>query len=84
VFDHPDRSQRGRTITHAHYFDLGDRELPEVRADDDAARAEWVPIAALASMEDRFFDDHFHMLDHFLGLTSDAAIQNPGTPHAGR
>lgn len=84
VFDHPDRSQRGRTITHAHYFDLGDRELPEVRADDDAARAEWVPIAALASMEDRFFDDHFHMLDHFLGLTSDPTVQKPGTPHAGR
>ena len=69
VFDHPDRSQRGRTITHAHHFDLGDRELPEVRADDDAASVEWVPVAQLAAMEDRFFDDHFHMLDHFLGLT---------------
>ena len=72
VFDHPDRSQRGRTITHAHYFDLGDRELPEVRADDDAAAAAWVPIAELQAMEDRFFDDHFHMLDHFLGLTGQA------------
>ncbi|MEP6505135.1 MAG: bifunctional nicotinamide-nucleotide adenylyltransferase/Nudix hydroxylase [Betaproteobacteria bacterium] len=70
VFDHPDRSQRGRTITHAHHIDLGDRELPEVRADDDAASVEWVPIAGLAALEDRFFDDHFHMLDHFLGLTS--------------
>jgi bifunctional NMN adenylyltransferase/nudix hydrolase len=69
VFDHPDRSQRGRTITHAHHFDLGERELPEVRADDDAAAVEWVDIAALPAMEDRFFDDHFHMLDHFLGLT---------------
>ena len=69
VFDHPDRSQRGRTITHAHHFDLGERELPEVRADDDAASVEWVPVAELAAMEDRFFDDHFHMLDHFLGLT---------------
>ena len=69
VFDHPDRSQRGRTITHAHYFDLGERELPEVKAGDDAARAMWVPIAELASMEDRFLDDHFHMLDHFLGIT---------------
>jgi bifunctional NMN adenylyltransferase/nudix hydrolase len=75
VFDHPDRSQRGRTITHAHYFDLGERECPEVRADDDAAAVEWVPIAALAAMEDRFFDDHFHMLDHFLGLTADATVQ---------
>ena len=69
VFDHPDRSLRGRTITHAHYFDLGERELPEVRAGDDAALAEWMPIERLASIEDRFLDDHFHMLDHFLGLT---------------
>jgi bifunctional NMN adenylyltransferase/nudix hydrolase len=75
VFDHPDRSQRGRTITHAHHFDLGARELPEVRADDDAASVEWVPVADLAAMEDHFFDDHFHMLDHFLGLTSEAARQ---------
>lgn len=72
VFDHPDRSQRGRTITHAHFFDLGDREFPEVRADDDAAAVEWVPIERLVEMEDRFLDDHFHMLDHFLGLTQEA------------
>ncbi len=69
VFDHPDRSLRGRTITHAHFFDLGTRELPEVRADDDAQAVAWVPIDQLAAMEDRFHDDHFHMLDHFLGLT---------------
>ncbi len=37
VFDHPDRSQRGRTITHAHYFDLGDAPFPVVQADDDAS-----------------------------------------------
>lgn len=69
VFDHPDRSLRGRTITHAHFFDLGDRELPEVRADDDAQSVEWVPVERLLSMEALFHDDHFHMLDHFLGLT---------------
>ena len=31
VFDHPDRSQRGRTITHAHYFDLGNAPCPPCR-----------------------------------------------------
>jgi bifunctional NMN adenylyltransferase/nudix hydrolase len=72
VFDHPDRSQRGRTITHAHFFDLGERELPEVRADDDAAGVEWLPIGELIGVEDQFLDDHFHMLDHFLGLTSES------------
>ena len=68
VFDRPDRSQRGRTITHGHFFDLGDRELPEVRADDDAEAVEWVPISALCAREEQFLDDHFQMLDHFLGL----------------
>ena len=70
VFDQPDRSQRGRTITHAFYFDLGEREWPEVRADDDAMAVEWVPIERLAALEDHFHDDHFQMLDHFLGLTA--------------
>ena len=74
VFDHPDRSQRGRTITHAFHFDLGERELPQVQAADDALAAHWVPLAELAGLEDQFHDDHFHMLDHFLGLTSRAAL----------
>lgn len=68
VFDRPDRSQRGRTITHGHFFDLGQRPLPALRADDDALAAEWVPIAAVAAHEARFIDDHFQMLDHYLGL----------------
>jgi len=68
VFDRPDRSQRGRTITHGHFFDLGDQALPGIRADDDAAAVAWVPIAALPGLEDQLLDDHFQMLDHFLGL----------------
>jgi bifunctional NMN adenylyltransferase/nudix hydrolase len=70
VFDHPDRSQRGRTITHAHHFDLGYAPFPAVRADDDAMQVEWVDVEKLAAMEDEFFEDHFHMLDHFLILTT--------------
>lgn len=69
VFDHPDRSQRGRIITHAHYFDLGDAPFPVVQADDDAALVQWTPTDQLARLEEEFFEDHFHMLDHFLGLT---------------
>jgi len=68
VFDHPRRSHRGRVITHAHYFDLGPRALPRVLGSDDAAHAEWVPIEALPAMEAQFLDDHFLVLDHFLGL----------------
>lgn len=69
VFDHPDRSQRGRVITHAFYFDLGQRMLPEIAGSDDAAEARWVPIAELPSLEEEFHDDHFHILDAFLGIT---------------
>ncbi len=68
VFDHPDRSLRGRTITHAHWFDLGQCRLPEVQGADDAAQAKWFPIAELPGMESQFFEDHYNMLDHFLHL----------------
>ncbi|WP_295852097.1 bifunctional nicotinamide-nucleotide adenylyltransferase/Nudix hydroxylase [uncultured Xylophilus sp.] len=71
VFDHPDRSQRGRVITHAHYFDLGDRRLPEVAPDDDAAATVWMPVGDIAAHEAEFHDDHFHMLDFFFGLTGE-------------
>ena len=71
VFDHPDRSQRGRMIAHAHYFAFGDGALPDVAGGDDATEARWVPIAELAAMEDQFHDDHFHILDSFLHLTQD-------------
>lgn len=77
VFDHPDRSQRGRTITHTHYFDLGAQPLPAVQAGDDAAQVQWVPISQLAALEAEFFEDHFHMLDHFLGLTSSLTSATP-------
>ncbi len=82
VFDHPDRSQRGRTVTHAHYFDLGNAPLPQVEGDDDALLARWVPVADLPAMEDAFFEDHFHMLDHFLGLTQAAARATQGAHSA--
>ncbi|MBP7661761.1 MAG: bifunctional nicotinamide-nucleotide adenylyltransferase/Nudix hydroxylase [Burkholderiaceae bacterium] len=69
VFDHPQRSLRGRTITHAHYFDLG-RHTPDVQAADDAAEAQWVPIGRLAEMESELFEDHFAILDHFFELSA--------------
>jgi bifunctional NMN adenylyltransferase/nudix hydrolase len=72
VFDHPDRSQRGRTITHAHYFALMSDTLPTVEAADDAALVAWVPIADLKAMEEEFYEDHFHILDYFLHLSEAA------------
>lgn len=70
VFDHADRGSRGRTITHAHWFDLGEtRRLPLVAGDDDAAEAKWIPLAELPEMEEHFFEDHYScILKHFLPI----------------
>jgi bifunctional NMN adenylyltransferase/nudix hydrolase len=69
VFDDPHRSQRGRIVTHAHFFRFDHRRLPPVKGGDDDAAASWVPLAELSALEDRFFEDHFHILDEFLRLT---------------
>lgn len=67
VFDDPYRSLRGRTITHAHHFDLGPTgPLPAVRGGDDAADAFWLPVSALD--EARMFEDHYAMLQVMLDL----------------
>lgn len=70
VFDHPDRSQRGRVITHAYWFDLPQQTLPAVLGADDAARAYWFSIDGLQNMETELFEDHFVILDGFLGISS--------------
>lgn len=67
VFDHPDRSLRGRTITHAFYFDFPSGDLPPVRGADDATRARWIPVSEIQGMRGSLFEDHFFILEHFLG-----------------
>lgn len=62
VFDHPDRSLRGRTITHVFAFHLPGDSLPSVQGGDDAAIARWVPLTELAALEAHMFEDHFHVL----------------------
>ena len=66
---HPDRSQRGRIITHTHWFDLPLKTLPAVAGADDAADARWFPIDGLARMEAKMFEDHFTILERFLKIT---------------
>jgi len=65
-FDHPDRSLRGRTITHAYCFSLGHGPLPRVKGGDDAGKAWWMPLNDVMANEDRFFEDHFHIISHFV------------------
>lgn len=72
VFDHPQRSQRGRTITHAHHFALPENAAsPTVRGADDARAARWFPIAEITGLTRQLFEDHFHVIDHFLAVSRD-------------
>lgn len=68
VFDHPLRSPRGRLITHAFYFDLGNVRLPEIKGSDDAQDAKWFPLDDLPQLEDQLFEDHAAILDRFVGV----------------
>jgi bifunctional NMN adenylyltransferase/nudix hydrolase len=71
VFDYPERSQRGRTVTFAYFIELEPRlkdGLPKVKGGDDAAKAFWLPLSALGEKEDEFFEDHIHIIRYFLGL----------------
>lgn len=66
VFDYPERSLRGRTITHAFCIDLGMGPLPTVKGGDDASGAFWMPLMDLGIYENSFFEDHAHMIFHFM------------------
>ncbi|MEF2279825.1 bifunctional nicotinamide-nucleotide adenylyltransferase/Nudix hydroxylase [Deinococcus sp. YIM 134068] len=66
VFDYPDRSQRGRTVTHAYHFDLGIGQLPVLRAASDAADAFWLPLSEALNQPELFFEDHHAIIEHFL------------------
>ena len=79
VFDDPNRSSRGRTITHGFLIQLKNEtalpglrsrkprkaELPEVEAADDAEKAQWWPLADVK--REMMFEDHY---DIILALTA--------------
>ena len=64
VFEHPERSIRGRVITRAYISQLPTGgPLPKITAADDAERVRWVPLSVFAKMEDQMFEDHFHIIN---------------------
>ncbi|ADV66532.1 bifunctional nicotinamide-nucleotide adenylyltransferase/Nudix hydroxylase [Deinococcus maricopensis] len=65
VFDYPDRSLRGRTVTHAHHFDLGIGQLPTLH-DSDAGNALWMPLGEALNAPELFFEDHHAIIEHFV------------------
>lgn len=73
VFAHPQRSLRGRIISHAFGFQLNNLDakgrLQEVRGSDDAQNAFWVPLSKLQTVEykSKFFEDHLSIIRWFAG-----------------
>ena len=67
TFDDPGRSTRGRTITTAFHFELGDStKLPKVTGADDAEKAKWVPLSEIDPCQ--MYEDHYDIIDYFVGL----------------
>lgn len=68
VFDHPNRSTRGRTITNAYHIDFGypAEEPPKVKGSDDAVEAKWVLYGDIKQEE--LFEDHWHIIDYFINI----------------
>ncbi|MET1415029.1 NUDIX domain-containing protein [Roseibium sp. HPY-6] len=67
VFDHPDRSLRGRIITHAFLLRLPERrELFSVTGGDDARSASWHRLGDLRP--EQFFEDHWSIIEVMAGL----------------
>ena len=65
VFDDPNRSARGRTITHAFLIKLkDDAALPRVKGMDDADKAKWIPISELRRED--FFEDHYDIIQNMI------------------
>lgn len=84
VFDHPDRSLRGRTITTAFLIKLDDtKPLPKVKGQNaplhetggeiiqETARAFWLPISTALSHREMWFEDHLDIISTLIGKLKD-------------
>ena len=66
-FTHPKRDSKGRVITFAYHFDLGQTgELPFVEGKDDAIEAKWIPLGELYTIEHLMFADHWDIIHELL------------------
>lgn len=64
VFDDPNRSGRGRTITHAYLFRLKDTErLPKIKPQlEECLFAKWLPLSEALNSPTMWFEDHYFIL----------------------
>lgn len=69
TFDHPERSTRGRTITHCYHIKLSDMEkLPKIKGSDDAKKAFWLPLSEFVKHRSKMFEDHYEICENMLGI----------------
>ena len=66
VFDYINRSERGRTITHAYYLEFPAGPLPHVKGQDDAEKAKFIPIAEVK--REQCFEDHWDIISHYINI----------------
>lgn len=64
IFDKPDRSLRGRTITTCFLLKLDDsKPLPTIKPQvGEVRKCMWIPIADALDMRDMWFEDHLELL----------------------
>jgi bifunctional NMN adenylyltransferase/nudix hydrolase len=69
LFDKPDRSTRGRTITQAFLVELtgGDTQLPKVKGSDDASDAKFFSLDIIDTMRSQIFEDHWDIINFMVG-----------------
>ncbi|WP_419308152.1 bifunctional nicotinamide-nucleotide adenylyltransferase/Nudix hydroxylase [Chromohalobacter israelensis] len=72
LFDEPHRSWRGRTLAQAFYFALRpEQRLPRLKPSPSGEHAHWVALADLDP--ETLFEDHFFIIQNFLGLPAGMA-----------
>lgn len=67
VYDDPNRSLRGRVITHTFLIELPPGALPPVKGGDDAVKAFWWPLSFVFNNPELFFEDHQSMIIDLAG-----------------
>lgn len=73
VFDDPNRSLRGRTVTHCGLIVLDSvtslQALPKVKGGSDASFCKWVSINEIEDMKYNMFEDHYFIIKQMLHLS---------------
>lgn len=67
-FSDPERSLRWRIFTKAILIMLPDTQLPKVKGGDDAKNAFWMPISKIILNKDKFFEDHYYIIQTMLSI----------------